>query len=141
MHAQLQQLWLDSWNADNERAREAYDEDQDKASRYRTCRGGLHFLEPGNVASNGACLACRVEKDRERRGRPRRFRERRRTEVTAEEQRQMVALYTLGESLQAVSVHVRRTPVIVRRMLVQNGVPIRDLSLAAKNRHARNRAA
>lgn len=131
------QLWFDAWNYDNERAREEYDRIRYEEERPRQCRSGAHLLVPGNVSSNGRCLACRSEKAREKRGRPRRFRGNR-IEMTPDREAEICRRYRAGESIEAVRKAVGCNPDQVLRILAKNDVPTRSLSEAAKLRWRRS---
>jgi hypothetical protein len=124
------QLWFDAWNADNERARDAYDQLRDEQERPRQCRAGLHWLLAGNVSTNGSCLQCRNIKARAARGRPRRFRNKR-IRLTPELAAEICRRYQAGESIETVRRAVGCGPDLVVQALDRNDVPTRTLAEAA----------
>lgn len=130
------QLWFDAWNADNERARAAYDQLREEETRPRRCRSGLHWLLAGNVGANGACLACRNIKARAARGRPRRFRNKR-LRLTPDLLAEICNRYQAGESIEMVRQAVGCGPGLVLQALDRNDVPTRSLSEAAAVRWRR----
>lgn len=131
------QLWFDAWNADNERAREAYDQLRDEQERPRQCRSGLHWLIAGNVGSTGYCLTCRNTKARTARGRPRRIRDKR-VRLTPELEAEICRRYQDGESIEMVRKAVGCGADLVLQVLERNAVPTRTLSEAAVLRWRRS---
>lgn len=131
------QLWFDAWNADNERAREEYDRIRAEEEQARMCRSGRHWLIAGNISSTGRCLPCRSERDRTKRGRPRRFR-RTRLRLTPELEDEICKRYKAGESIEAVRKALGCGPGLVQQALDRHGVPTRSLSEAAQLRWRRS---
>lgn len=124
----VMQLWFDAWNADNERARDEYDRIRAAEDVVRRCRKQTHLLIAGNIGSNGGCLACRSEREKNRRGRILAYRKRPR--MTTETEALILRRYIEGSSIAALSRQTGHGEELIGRMLERHGVT-RTLSEAA----------
>lgn len=146
----VMQLWFDAWNADNERAREAYDELmaelEAKASIVaqsksfpRMCNDGLHPLQGKDdvFGPRDRCRRCRNMRDRDRRrgrlrgpGRVATWRK-----IAPDQEAEIIRLYTEELlDLKRIGQRFALSHVGVRKILIRNNTQLRTLSEAAKLR-------
>lgn len=136
----VMRMWFDTWNEDNRRAREAYDDRMAHLEAQvivapdpypRMCSRKRHVLSGPEDVRDGRCRGCRNARDRERRrgvpgrrGGPRK--------LTAEQEAQIAALYLQDKmSLTSLGQQFGVSHVGIRKILLRNAVPLRTPSESA----------
>ena len=146
----VMQMWFDAWNADNERAREAYDEViadleakaavvADGKTFPRMCGSGEHPLQSlaDVFGEHDRCRRCRNRRDRERRrgvlmarGRVPAWRK-----ITDAQAAEIIQLYTVDlVDLRRIGLQFGLSHVAVRKILLRTGTTLRTPSESARLR-------
>jgi transposase-like protein len=147
---QLMRIWFTAWNADIQRARDAYDRREAEIARFHVllgegrlpprCRAGKHKLSEGSVywAKNGRwrCAGCHKEwqKRQWRKVHPKRRKVGPKKKLSWVRQRELAAKYRDGASTMDLVAEYNVSRPTVLRAVRNSGVPVRGRVESARLR-------